>query len=751
MRHTQHLVRRRRWNRYSGAVGPAHLDVIDVTHTTQSKMRHCFHLAEIAAAGINGAQLSPATSIQNHNCAACRCASAGQRHHPQPGVIVWHGAVQTEWLEIGLAVTHQQFESTITIEVSDRSAGAQTSRFERITRIDLRPSPVPSSKQTVRFADIIEKDFQLAIVIEVGGNHRSDPRWLSQVWWRNIDEQTIPLLQKQAMRAFPVAIHQIEPTIVIEVAGSDPAPMFVRIGQTGAAGDLFERTIAAVGKEKVGTVLVHRENVHPQRHQRQRNHAASTGCETDACCARHVLDFTEAIQFVQAERTAIIRNKEAIAPGAKPINDRDRTTGGEIERLLVLRQFEQIDPTGFLIVEQPITKALAPGKRIGIEHINLFPTVAVNIASSNSDRLTLRIGEDVVSNIDESDAIPAEHPVGAIEPGDEQFTHAIVIDIDDGNAVVQSRWIVTDQMTIIDKHGHFPRSPGDLHPPPGIIILNPCHDSTNRAFTAIADEQLMSIPFHPDQLTVKRSDMSQNLFSRTWIDGLIVPPLDNQRRCGDARQKPSCRALHKGQLMHCLQRHPHHATQLFTNERIIKVGIRYTVAQQSTQLLIPEISAGERIVPRNDVSGDTAQIDQQLTMQPERWRQYCQACNRQMRRQDEREQTAHRESHNHNIVTTPTQCCEPVGSRFCPLLPLNASQSIGERSVTRKQWCINAVTIVDQCGSQWQHFGGITTKTVDQQDAGRAGKDGKRTAAGIERRQRRRRLQRMVHPPTFRV
>jgi hypothetical protein len=553
------------------------------------------------------------------------------------------------------------------------------------------------------------------------------------------------------MRTLPVATYQIEPTIIVEVASSDPTPVFVRIGQTGAAGDLFERTIAAVGKEKVGTVLVHRENVHPRRHQRQRNHAASTGCETDACCARHVLDFTEAIQFVQAERTAIIRNKEAIAPGAKPINDRDRTTGGEIERLLVLRQFEQIDPTGFLIVEQTITEALAPGKRIGIEHINLLPTVAINIASSNSDCLTLRIGEDVVSNIDETGAIPAEHPVGAIEPGDKQFPHAIVIDIDDSNAVVQSWRIVTDQMTIIDKHGHFPRSPGDLHPPPGIIILNPCHDSTNRAFTAIADQQLMSIPFHPDQLTVKRSDMSQNLFSRTWIDGLIVPPLDNQRRCGDARQKPSCRALHKGQLMHCLQRHPHHATQLFTNERIIKVGIRYTVTQQSTQLRIPEISAGKRIVPRNDVSGDTAQIDQQLTMQPERWRQDCQACNRQMRRQDQREQTAHRESHNNNVVTTLAQRRESVCRRFRPLLPLNTSQSIRKRSVTGKQRRINAVPIADQRSSQWQDFGGITAKTVDQQDTGRASKDGKRTAAGIERRRRRRRLQRMVHPPTFRL
>jgi hypothetical protein len=78
-------------------------------------------------------------------------------------------------LEIGFAVTHQQFESTIAIKVADRSAGAQTSRFERVAWVDLRPSPVPSGKQAVRFADIIEKDLQLPIVIEVSGNHCSDP------------------------------------------------------------------------------------------------------------------------------------------------------------------------------------------------------------------------------------------------------------------------------------------------------------------------------------------------------------------------------------------------------------------------------------------------------------------------------------------------------------------------------------------------------------------------------------------------
>jgi hypothetical protein len=122
-----------------------------------------------------------------------------------------------------------------------------------------------------------------------------------------------------------------------------------------------------------------------------------------------------------------------------------------------------------------------------------------------------------------------------------------------------------------------------------------------------------------------------------------------------------------------------------------------------------------------------------------------------MRRQDQREQTAHRESHNHNIVTTPTQCCEPVCSRFCPLLPSNASQGIGERSVTRKQRCINAVPIVDQGGSQWQDFSGITAKTVDQQHAGRPGKDSKGTAADIERCWRWRSFKRMVHPFTFHV
>ena len=127
-------------------------------------------------------------------------------------------------------MTDKQFEAPITIDVGNRSAGAEPFGLTGITDIEFDPLVIAAAKQTIGFAQIIEKKLRIAVVVEICRNHGADAAGVGEGWWCNIVKCAVAASYPQAMRPFPVAIGNVELAVVVGIKYRHAPPMLLTIG-----------------------------------------------------------------------------------------------------------------------------------------------------------------------------------------------------------------------------------------------------------------------------------------------------------------------------------------------------------------------------------------------------------------------------------------------------------------------------------------------------------------------------------------
>ena len=142
-------------------------------------------------------------------------------------------------------------------------------------------------------------------------------------------------MDEQAVRAFPIAVNQVEQAILVGVQRGDSAHVLRRVVQAEFARQFLKRAVAAIAEEKIRPAFIPGEDIHAIRHQRQRQGAASTRDEIEAGSSGGIIEVAVFIDFVKPHWPAVIGDVEAVTTAALPVNDRDRTSRRQVEYMLV--------------------------------------------------------------------------------------------------------------------------------------------------------------------------------------------------------------------------------------------------------------------------------------------------------------------------------------------------------------------------------------------------------------------------------
>src|SRR5215207_9006940 len=111
------------------------------------------------------------------------------------------------------------------------------------------------------------------------------------------------------------------------------------------------------------------------------------------------------VKFVEADRSAVISDEKAVTALAKAAKRDDGTPGGQVEDVLIACQRKEVCPFAIGIVEQAVGEAFLPGEGVGIEDVEFFAPIAINIAGGDADCLTFGVSNHGGSDIAEVAAI----------------------------------------------------------------------------------------------------------------------------------------------------------------------------------------------------------------------------------------------------------------------------------------------------------------------------------------------------------
>ena len=100
----QRLVYFRVFNHYCYASRPDDLRTFDLRRLPQAKVRYRFHLAEVAASGVNGADLRPSSGSQSNQSATGGSPFQGKRKDTQEVIVIGRGVVEAKRLRTLLAM-----------------------------------------------------------------------------------------------------------------------------------------------------------------------------------------------------------------------------------------------------------------------------------------------------------------------------------------------------------------------------------------------------------------------------------------------------------------------------------------------------------------------------------------------------------------------------------------------------------------------------------------------------------------------
>lgn len=230
------------------AIRPAHFDKVDGIDVAQAEMGDGFHLAEITAATVNDTALKATSGREGDERTTGGRAVDGEGTDAQPMVVVGGCMIEREGLHAALAVGDEQFEAAIGVDVGDGCTGAEAAGFEGITDVDLLPFTVTAGKEAIGLTDVVEENFFVAVVVEIGGDDGADAAGRGHLRRGNVAEVAPEALHIEAVMTVPIATDQIEEAVVVGIQDGNTARVLVGVGKAGDSSDFLETALPRVEK-----------------------------------------------------------------------------------------------------------------------------------------------------------------------------------------------------------------------------------------------------------------------------------------------------------------------------------------------------------------------------------------------------------------------------------------------------------------------------------------------------------------------
>jgi hypothetical protein len=117
-----------------------------------------------------------------------------------------------------------------------------------------------------------------------------------------------------------------------------------------------------------------------------------------------------------------------------------------------MRQFKQINVVPVGEVKQAISEGFLTSEGIGIENVDFFVTIGINIGSRYTDCLPVWIRQFKACNIVQRGAIPLQQLIGKAKARDKKLKRAIGIGIRHGDSIVQLGGVIEQQFGAINEH-----------------------------------------------------------------------------------------------------------------------------------------------------------------------------------------------------------------------------------------------------------------------------------------------------------
>ena len=227
-RHDQQLTHGRMLDRRGGATGPTNRQRIDGSVVAEAEVGDRLHLAQVTRAGVDGCTESSGRRSARPRRArpgpGRRSGSAGapaaRPLRPRPAPCTGRAARARTRRGPRAAPARRRRRRR---PPPPRCPSAVGSRARPGSSSSSVP-PVQHAEQPVRLADVVEEQLLVAVVVEVGRDHRAGRARRANGAGADVAEQPQLGLQAQPVRALPVRPGQVEPAVAVGVERHDPRP-----------------------------------------------------------------------------------------------------------------------------------------------------------------------------------------------------------------------------------------------------------------------------------------------------------------------------------------------------------------------------------------------------------------------------------------------------------------------------------------------------------------------------------------------
>ena len=185
-----------------------------------------------------------------------------------------------------------------------------------------------------------------------------------------------------------------------------------------------------------------------------RHNSSATGRPVDSQLRGDVLDLAAA-HFVKPAWSTIVRYIDAVGAVSLAVDTGDRTAGRQVQADPVVALFKQVCHAA-VEIQKPVGEELFAAVAVGIQEIDLFPAVAVDVTGRYADCLPLGIAEQAACqiarhHIREARASEFKGEVRIAEAGDNEFRNIVPVEIGHGDTIAEARSVALDQMAVVDK------------------------------------------------------------------------------------------------------------------------------------------------------------------------------------------------------------------------------------------------------------------------------------------------------------